>query len=173
MEKIFKKFVFALISTAIFSALPVHAKSDSLSFDNGILPALKEKAKAENKKILVVFSGIEWCQPCRIFEANVLKNNKFKSFAKKNLIILDVDKKMDGSVEFTLNGKKMRLRNIDLQSEASALDKKFSVRGVPTAVLLGENLDALMTHVGCNISADEFIDKIKTASIQVSESKKE
>ena len=53
--------------------------------------AAKKKAAAENKNILLVFSGSDWCARCIELERNVWQTEEFKSESKKNWVLLRAD----------------------------------------------------------------------------------
>ncbi len=50
------------------------------------LEEAKEVAVKENKKILLYFSGSDWCIPCMQLKKEVLAGDSFKSFVEQNLI---------------------------------------------------------------------------------------
>ena len=51
----------------------------------------KVKAVKENKNILLVFSGSDWCGPCIKLEKVVWKSPEFKVEADKNWVIYRAD----------------------------------------------------------------------------------
>ena len=51
----------------------------------------KEKAKTENKTLLLIFSGSDWCIPCIKLEKEVWKESLFQSHAKKNYVLYRAD----------------------------------------------------------------------------------
>jgi thioredoxin-related protein len=51
----------------------------------------KRKAAAENKNILLVFSGPEWCQNCTKLDTLVWDSPEFKTEAGKNWVLLRAD----------------------------------------------------------------------------------
>ncbi|MCZ8197089.1 MAG: thioredoxin family protein [Flavobacterium sp.] len=53
--------------------------------------SLFAKAKSENKKVLLYFSGSDWCAPCIRFKKKYIENADFKEFAKNNLIVYNAD----------------------------------------------------------------------------------
>lgn len=55
------------------------------------LDTAKKKAVAENKNILLVFSGSDWCTRCIQLEKTVWQSEEFKSEAKKNWVLLRAD----------------------------------------------------------------------------------
>ena len=51
----------------------------------------KQTANEENKKIILVFSGSDWCAPCIKLENEIWESEEFKTFANKNYILLRAD----------------------------------------------------------------------------------
>lgn len=51
----------------------------------------KQVAQDENKKIVLVFSGSDWCAPCMKLENEIWKSEKFIAFSKENYILLKAD----------------------------------------------------------------------------------
>ena len=50
-----------------------------------------EKAKAENKRVLLDFTGSDWCGPCIELRKRVLSRPDFAAYAEKNLILVEID----------------------------------------------------------------------------------
>jgi thioredoxin-related protein len=51
----------------------------------------KQRAQAENKKILVYFSGSDWCGPCIQMKREVFEQAPFVEYASKNLVLVRAD----------------------------------------------------------------------------------
>lgn len=100
------------------------------------LDKAKEKAKAENKMILMDFTGSDWCPPCKSLHKNVLTSAEFVEFAKKNLVLVEVD--------FPKNKK----QSDELKSANRELAKKFDVKAYPTIVVLDSNGKQLSKKAG-------------------------
>ena len=49
------------------------------------------KAAAENKKVLLVFSGSDWCIPCIRLEDKVWKSQEFINYAESSLYLYRAD----------------------------------------------------------------------------------
>ena len=85
----------------------------------------QELAKTEKKLVLLEFTGSDWCPPCKALKKNVFDTDKFKAYAKKNLVLVELDFPRDKS---------------KITKEQSAYNgaqaKKFAVRGYPTVILL-------------------------------------
>ena len=50
-----------------------------------------KKAKAENKPILMVFAGSDWCKPCIMLRKEVWDTDAFMNYAKDNFVLLELD----------------------------------------------------------------------------------
>jgi len=50
-----------------------------------------ENAKLTKKYILLLFTGSDWCQPCKEFKKNVFNKDMFKEFAKANFELVVID----------------------------------------------------------------------------------
>jgi thioredoxin-related protein len=48
-------------------------------------------AKQTGKKIMLVFSGSDWCIPCIQFNKTILSDSSFLHFAGDNLVLLEAD----------------------------------------------------------------------------------
>ncbi len=123
-------------------------------------------AKSGNKKVMLLFSGLEWCLPCQVFNKEVVKNADFEKFAKDSLVFVEFDTKRDGTVDITSNTPEVT--NLDLFAEQrviqkSSIQKKFGVYSVPCAIILDKDGKEMFRQVGCGITAEDFIDKVKNA----------
>ena len=48
-------------------------------------------AQKENKNIIMVFSGSDWCAPCIKLEKYIWESDDFKKYANENWILLKLD----------------------------------------------------------------------------------
>lgn len=86
--------------------------------------AAQDQARAENKLVLINFTGSDWCGWCIKLKDEVFSTKQFKDYAAKNLVLLEVDfprKKPQTPAQ--------KQANQDLQ-------KKYGIRGYPTIVVL-------------------------------------
>ncbi|WP_281765115.1 thioredoxin family protein [Neptunitalea lumnitzerae] len=51
----------------------------------------KQVALKENKPIILVFQGSDWCTPCILLDRNVWSTDAFKEYAKSNYIMVKAD----------------------------------------------------------------------------------
>ena len=148
MKKILTFFTIAMLATTSFAT---DFMADALA-----------KAKKENKAVMVIFSGLEWCPPCQMFDARIIKSSQFKNFAKKNLVMLEVDTKRNGQKVVSMDDKKLK-KDKTYKTDVATLESKYSHRGVPYAVLVDANGKTVYEQLGCpRSSAQEFVDMLKT-----------
>jgi protein disulfide-isomerase len=99
----------------------------SVSAKPGWLTDFKQaqtEAKANNRLMLVDFTGSDWCGWCIKLDREVFSKPEFQEYATKNLILLEVDfpKGKQQSAE-------QKAHNMDLA-------QKHGVQGFPTIVVL-------------------------------------
>jgi thiol-disulfide isomerase/thioredoxin len=100
------------------------------------LPAALNRARSENKMVLLDFTGSDWCSWCIKFDHDVLSTDKFTGYAKSKLVLVKLDfpshKKQDAA----------------LKQANEQLSQRFSVDGYPTFVLLNSAGKELGRQVG-------------------------
>ncbi|MEC8190353.1 MAG: thioredoxin family protein [Verrucomicrobiota bacterium] len=82
------------------------------------------RAKAENKPMLLDFTGSDWCGWCIRLDKEVFSQPEFKAYAAESLVLVELD---------FPRGKK---QSAEIKAQNKALAKKYSIRGYPTIVLL-------------------------------------
>jgi uncharacterized protein YyaL (SSP411 family) len=88
------------------------------------LPKALEQAKSEKKLVLLDFTGSDWCVWCKKLDAETFSQPEFATYAKTNLVLVEVD---------FPNHKD---QPADLKAANDALQKKFSIQGFPTLIAL-------------------------------------
>lgn len=78
--KLIFQFTFLLIG------LSLSAQNWQLNFDKA-----KQIAQDDNKQILLVFSGSDWCAPCIKLEKQIWNSQTFQNYAKDNLVLIKAD----------------------------------------------------------------------------------
>lgn len=112
--------------------------------------AAQAQAKKSKRKILIDFTGSDWCPPCKTLHRNVLAKPEFEQFAKKNLILVMAD--------FPRSKPQSKAQ----KKKNQALAKRFAIRGYPTIVILtpaGKVLSKEVGYRGENAAA--YIAKIR------------
>ena len=82
------------------------------------------RAKAENKPMLLDFTGSDWCGWCIRLDKEVFSQPEFKAYAAESLVLVELD---------FPRGKE---QSAEIKAQNKALAKKYSIRGYPTIVLL-------------------------------------
>lgn len=82
------------------------------------------QAKAENKLLLLDFTGSDWCGWCIKLNKEVFSQPKFKEYAAKNLVLVEVD--------FPNN----KPQSAELKKQNNELQNKYKIEGYPTIVVL-------------------------------------
>jgi protein disulfide-isomerase len=110
--------VFALASSALAGA----------EWQTDYAKAL-ETAKAENKRVLLDFTGSDWCGPCIELRKRVLSRPDFAAYAEKNLILVEID----------YPKRKEQSARLKTQNEKLSTQYGIDEKGFPTIVLLDSN----------------------------------
>jgi protein disulfide-isomerase len=113
-----------LILTACLSGLTVRAAAPAAATWMTDLPAAQAKAKAENKFVLLNFTGSDWCGWCIRLKKEVLAQTEFETFAAEHLVLVEVD---------FPHGKP---QTPALKNANAALAQKYEIKGFPTLVVL-------------------------------------
>lgn len=85
------------------------------------------QAKAENKAVLLDFTGSDWCGYCIKMVKDTLGKKEFAEYAAKHLVLVEVD---------FPNGK---AQTDEVKKQNAELGKKFGVQGYPTFLLLDKD----------------------------------
>jgi len=86
--------------------------------------AAQAQARAEDRILLINFTGSDWCPPCIMLHRQVFSQPEFADYAAKHLVLLEVDfphGKAQSDAQKMANGK---------------LADRFGIDGFPTVVLL-------------------------------------
>lgn len=132
------------ISILFFFTISVfHAQDWQTNFEKA-----KVIASKENKNIVLVFSGSDWCAPCMKLEKNIWMSDAFKTAAEKNWVIYKAD----------FPKKKANQLAPELVAQNKELAEKYNKGGsFPLVVLLDPNGKVLGMTGFKNISAEEYI----------------
>jgi thioredoxin-related protein len=108
-------------------------------------------AKAENKRVLLDFTGSDWCGPCISLKKKVFTQPEFADYAAKNFVLVEVDypnKKVLSDAE--------KQQNERLKKQYGIEDKGF-----PTIIVLGSDGKVLGEFSGYRGEGPaEFIAKV-------------
>merc|ERR1711879_223790 len=79
-----RKIILSLLLTCLIITLG--AQEWNLDFDEAI-----RKAKEQDKNMLLVFQGSDWCVPCMKLEKNIWESDEFIKYSQENLVLLKAD----------------------------------------------------------------------------------
>ena len=110
----------ALTILACFAVLQLNAAEAWLTD----LPKAQAQAKTENKLVMADFTGSDWCGWCIRLHKEVFSTPEFAEYAKKNLVLVEID----------FPAKKPQ--SPALKKANAALQAKYKVEGYPTIIVL-------------------------------------
>lgn len=114
------------------------------------LSKAQAKAKTEKKLVLMDFTGSDWCPPCKALYKNVLSTPEFIDYAKKNLVLVEVD------------FPRSKPQAEELKKANQVLQEKFKIEGYPTIIVLDSEGKELSKEVGYGgDKPDQFIAKLE------------
>ena len=91
------------------------------------VPKAVEKAKSENKLVMLDFTGSDWCGWCIKLHKEVFSQSEFADYAKKNLVLVEVD------------FPRRKEQSAELKKANQALQEKYKIEGYPTLILLNKD----------------------------------
>ena len=113
----------------------------------------KKQAKEQKKPILMLFTGSDWCPPCKMLKKDYFNSDKFADRSKDFVMLM---------VDFP--------RNKELLSEAQQLANKelnstYGVRSLPTLLAVnykGKVIDKIKRYNSARDTSNqnEFLDKV-------------
>lgn len=101
-------------------SLSVHAEMKWVTS----LPDALSQAQAEQKAVLVDFTGSDWCGWCISLRSEVFDRPEFARFAQENLIMVELDY------------PRSKPQSPELKSANEKLAQEFEVQGYPTVFIL-------------------------------------
>lgn len=116
-----------------------------------------EEAKAEamkqEKNILLIFSGSDWCAPCIKLDKNIWQSEEFKKYSDQNYILYKAD----------FPKKKANQLSDTLKNQNNELAEKYNQNGnYPLVVLLDKNGKVLGMTGYKNVSPNDYLEILKS-----------
>ncbi len=143
--------IFAILSVLFFAAnLSFGQANWTTDYETSLA-----KAKMEKKPVLLLFTGSDWCPPCKRLHRVIFDSKEFEEYSKDNLILILAD--FPKRKEHRLPAEQ-RIKN-------EKLARKYGVRGFPTTLILdtdGEEIDRRVGYSG--ITPKQYIERIKEIS---------
>jgi thioredoxin-related protein len=129
----------SLLSAALLvCALPVCVRAEAPKGWTDNYAQAVETARAEKKDLLLDFTGSDWCGFCKLLDKEVFSTPQFATWAKKNVILVQVD--FPHQTPLTDEVKKQN----------SGLAAKYPVNGYPTIVIIKPSGKEIAKEVGYN-----------------------
>jgi protein disulfide-isomerase len=100
------------------------------------VPDAKAKAAKEQKLVLLDFTGSDWCGWCIKLDKETFSKSEFIDYAKKNLVLVEVD----------FPNKKAQ--SDELKAANKALGAKYEVTGYPTLIVMKPDGTVVWKQVG-------------------------
>jgi thioredoxin-related protein len=100
------------------------------------VPMAMVRANKENKIILLDFTGSDWCGWCQELVGDTFSRREFMDYARRNLILVEVDFPMH------------KAQPAELKAANNALKKQYGVRGFPSIVVIKSDGTVLWTQNG-------------------------
>lgn len=117
-----KIFLTAVLLSAILIGCSKGGSNDNLNWEENLETAL-QKAKTENKAVLVNFTGSDWCQWCIRLSDEVFSKSEFEEYAEDNLVLVRLD--FPRSIE----------QSAETKAYNNQLAQRYGIQGFPTILL--------------------------------------
>ncbi len=117
------------------------------------LEEARTTAHNENKDILLVFQGSDWCAPCIKLDREIWTSSEFKNYAKEHYVMLKADfpRKAKNQLEHAQ------------QKKNNALAEKYNKEGYfPLVILLDEKGNVLGKTGYKKVSPKEYIELLNS-----------
>ncbi|SFW65912.1 thioredoxin family protein [Cellulophaga fucicola] len=137
-----------VVIVCLLFSYTITAQEWSSSFSDAVT-----KAKEQDKYILLVFSGSDWCAPCIKLDTEIWQSSEFKEYAEKKLVLYKAD---------FPRKKKNRLQS-DLELANRELANTYNQQGYFPFVLLLDKDKNILSKTGYkNSSPSEYIQDLST-----------
>ena len=114
-----KRFLICLLVMLGLAGASLRAEEWETDYDKALATA-----KAENKRVLLDFTGSDWCGWCKKLDKEILSQSQFKDYARENLVLLEVD------------FPRAKPQNAEVRKQNQELAQQYQVEGFPTIVVL-------------------------------------
>ncbi|MEZ4854145.1 thioredoxin family protein [Flavobacterium sp.] len=141
MKKILTLMLFSFVSISF-------SQNWNYNFDQA-----KELATKENKNIIMIFSGSDWCAPCIRLDKNIWQSEEFKKVADEKWVL----------VKLNFPRKKANQLSEEQTGHNRALAEKYNKEGSFPLVIVLQPDGKVLGKLGFkNVSPSEYIEMIET-----------
>ncbi len=146
------KYIFYIILVSILFSTNLHSQEKTKLIYADNFTQAKELSAKQNKYLLLIFSGSDWCKPCMMLDINILKDSLFANYANKNLIVYRAD----------FPRRKKNKLSKDKEKHNNQLASKYNKRGeFPKVILFSPDAKIKATLIYNHVTPSEFINQIK------------
>ncbi len=129
-------------------AIPLKAQNWQTNIDQA-----KALAAKEDRKIILVFQGSDWCAPCIKLEREIWSTDEFNDYAKDHFVMLQAD----------FPRKKSNRLSVELQEHNNKLAERYNKNGYFPFVLVLDKEGKVLGETGYKkISPSEYIDLLES-----------
>lgn len=112
----------------------------------------KTEAVKQEKNILLVFSGSDWCAPCIKLDKNIWQSEEFKKYSDQNYVLYKAD----------FPKKKANQLSDTLKNQNNELAEKYNQNGNYPLVVLLDNKGKVLGMTGYkNVSPYDYLEILK------------
>lgn len=109
-----------------------------------------EKGNRENKPILLLFTGSDWCGWCIKLEDQVFSEEEFEEYATEKVVCVKAD--------FPRN----KDQDDEVKKQNKKLKKKFGISGFPTVLVLNPKSEEIIANTGYREGGpSKYVDHLK------------
>ena len=146
MLEIIRRFPCRCLLILTLHAVLVHAAAANDAAWQTNFQAAQAKAKAQNKILLVAFTGSDWCPWCKKLKAEVFDKQPFESAARKSFVLVDLDFPHEKKLPD------------ELKEQNGKLARRYGIDGFPSVLLLKPD-GTLMAQTGYSAGgAEKYVD---------------
>lgn len=137
-----------LLFAAILFSITLSAQEWQTDFETA-----KELSSEENRPIILVFQGSDWCAPCIKLDREIWSTDEFKAYAKDNLVMLQAD----------FPRKKKNALPDEQQQKNNQLAEKYNNKGYFPFVVVLDKEGKVLGEAGYEKTSPEaYIEKLES-----------
>ncbi|MFV0593385.1 MAG: thioredoxin family protein [Draconibacterium sp.] len=146
----FKKTRVLISFLFVLFTLTISAQEKTTDFEK-----IKQKAASENKNILLIFQGSDWCTPCMKLEKEIWSSEEFKTYAAGHWVVYKAD----------FPRKKQNQPDSEQVKFNKQLAEKYNSKGFfPFVAVLDKNGKVLGETGYKKLSPKEYIEHLESIS---------
>ena len=112
--------------------------------------AAKAKAVAENKPMLLDFTGSDWCPACMMMDKEIFSQEAFMDYAEDRLVLVKLD------------FPRQKEQSSELRRQNQTLAQAYRIEGFPTIMVLSPEGELLERTTGYRRGgAEKYVDYIE------------